>query len=55
MAAYDDAEACRGWIKVDFFYVVDDIDSDFANLDNCRFRKLARPLTSVIVSSDSDD
>lgn len=55
MAAYDDAEACRGRINFKFFYIVDDIDSDFPNLDDRRFRKLARPFTSVIVSSDSDD
>ncbi len=55
MAADDDAKAGRGRVDLKLFNIVDNVDADFSDFDDGRFRKLVRPFTLVIIASNRND
>ncbi len=55
MAADDGAETCLTRIKIDLFYIVQDIDQEIAKLDDIRLGKVTGPFTLVDIPPHGDD
>ncbi len=55
MAADDGAETCLTRIKIDLFYIVQDIDQEIAKLDDLRLGEITSPFIPVDISPHGDD
>ena len=55
LKALDGAETCLARIKIDLFYIVQDIDQEIAKLDDLRLGKVTGPFIPVDIPPHSDD